>query len=106
MWNLGSAIHSYFTEGLSIAIKYLLIVGGFSGLFYGGAYIGKHFFDGSLLVVSPIAGAIAGLIIGGIFALLDSDKEDLWIGLVLGAVFGGVVIGVGELSELILDFLK
>ena len=106
VWNLGSAIHSYFTEGLSIAIKYLLIVGGFSGLFYGGAYIGKHFFDGSLLVVSPIAGAIAGLIIGGIFALLDSDKEDLWIGLVLGAVFGGVVIGVGELSELILDFLK
>ena len=110
---LGSAIHSYFTEGLSSAIEDIeipLIMWGFAGLFLGGVYIGKHLFDASLLVVFLIAGAIAGLIIGGIFAPRESDWGEkiasLLFGSVLGAVFVGVVIGVGKLSELILDFLK
>ena len=110
---LGSAIHSYFTEGLSSAIegvKFPLIMWGFAGLFNVVLYIGKHFFDASLLVVSPIAGAIAGLIIGGIFALCESDKEDkigaLLVGSVVGGVFGGIMIGIVKLGELILDFLK
>ena len=113
VWILGSAIHSYFTEGLSNAIKYLLIVGGIAGLIIGLSmgigYIGYHFFDGSLLV-PPIAYAIVGLIIGGILALRESDKEDkigaLWGCTIAGAVYGGVMIGVGKLIELILDFLK
>ena len=83
---------------------------GFAGLFNVVLYIGKHFFDASLLVVSPIAGAIAGLIIGGIFALCESDKEDkigaLLVGSVVGGVFGGIMIGIVKLGELILDFLK
>ena len=81
---------------------------GFAGLFNVVLYIGKHFFDASLLVVSPIAGAIAGLIIGGIFALRESDKEDkigaLLSGPVLGVVFGGVAIGIGKLIELFSTF--
>ena len=113
VWILGSAIHSYFTEGLSSAIEYFLIIGGVlgsAGLFFGGVYIGMHFFDGSLLVVFPIAGAITGLIIGGIVAFSESDWAEkiasLLVGSVVGGVFGGMIIGVGKLSELILDFLK
>ena len=113
VWILGSAIHSYFTEGLSSAIEYFLIIGGVlgsAGLFFGGVYIGMHFFDGSLLVVFPIAGAITGLIIGGIVAFSESDWAEkiasLLVGSVVGGVFGGMMIGVGKLSELILDFLK
>ena len=114
VWILGSAIHSYFTEGLSSAIEYFLIIGGVlgsAGLFWGGVvYIGMHFFDGSLLVVFPIAGAITGLIIGGIVAFSESDWVEkiasLLFGSVVGGVFGGMIIGVGKLSELILDFLK
>ena len=113
VWILGSAIHSYFTEGLSSAIEYFLIIGGVlgsAGLFWGGVYIGMHFFDGSLLVVFPIAGAITGLIIGGIVAFSESDWAEkiasLLVGSVVGGVFGGMMIGVGKLSELILDFLK
>ena len=111
---LGSAIHSYFTEGLSSAITYLLIMGGVVGsvglLFWGGVYIGMHFLDGSLLVVSPIAGAIVGLIIGGIVAFSGSDWAgkiaSLLFGSVVGGVFGGVMIGIVKLIDLILDFLK
>ena len=113
VWILGSAIHSYFTEGLSSAIEYFLIIGGVlgsAGLFFGGVYIGMHFFDGSLLVVFPIAGAITGLIIWGIVAFSESDWAEkiasLLVGSVVGGVFGGMIIGVGKLSELILDFLK
>ena len=117
VWILGSAIHSYFTEGLSSAIEDIkspLIMWGFLGLFWGGVYIGKHFFDASSLVVSLIAGAIAGLIIGGIVAFCESDWAEKIasllfgsvLGSVLGAVFVGVVIGVGNLSEFIFDFLK
>ena len=109
VWILGVAIHEYFTEGLSNAIKYLLIVGGLAGLNFGIGYISGRFFDGSLLVL-PIACAIVGLLIGGIFALCGSDKEDkivpLLSGPVLGAVYGGIMIGIVKLGELILDFLK
>ena len=109
---LGSAIHSYFTEGLSSAITYLLIMGGVvgvTGLFWGGVYIGKHFFDGSWLV-PPIVGSIMGLIIGGIVAFSESDKEEkigaLWGCTIMGAVYGGIMIGIVKLVELILDLLK
>ena len=109
---LGSAIHSYFTEGLSSTITYLLIMGGVvgvTGLFLGGVYMGKHFFDGSWLV-PPIAGAITGLIIGGIVAFSESDWAkkiaSLLAGSVVGGVFGGVMTGIAKLVELILDFLK
>ena len=109
VWILGSAIHSYFTEGLSSAITYLLIMGGVV-VFLGGVYIGMHFLDGSLLVVSPIAGAIVGLIIGGIVAFSESDWAkkiaSLLVGSVFGGVFGGVMIGIVKLIDLILDFLK
>lgn len=85
------------------------IAGLIIGLSMGIGYIGYHFFDGSLLV-PPIAYAIVGLIIGGILALRESDKEDkigaLWGCTIAGAVYGGVMIGVGKLIELILDFLK
>ena len=107
VWILGSTILFYFTEGLSSAIKYLLIAGGILGLIIGILYIGVHFFDGSWLV-PPIAGAIVGLIIGGILALRESDKEDkigaLWGGTIVGAVCGGMIIGVEKLLDLILDF--
>ena len=112
VWILGSAIHSYFTEGLSSAIKDLLLWGGVvgvTGLFLGGVYIGKHFFDGSWLV-PPIAGAITGLIIGGIVAFSESDWAkkiaSLLAGSVVGGVFGGVMTGIVKLIDLILDFLK
>ena len=109
VWILGAAIHSYFTEGFSTAIIVLLSIVGVLGLSIGIAYIGYHFFDGSLLV-PPIAYAIVGLIIGGIFALCESDKEDkiipLLFGPVVGAVYGGIMIGIVKLGELILDFLK
>ena len=112
VWTLGSAIHSYFTEGLSSAIedvKGSLIMWGILGLIIGILYIRDHFFDGSWLVL-PIAGAIVGLIIGGILALRESDKEDkigaLWGCTIAGAVNGGMIIGVWKLIELILDFLK
>ena len=41
VWILGSAIHSYFTEGLSSAIEYFLIIGGVLGSagLFGGEYI-------------------------------------------------------------------
>ena len=112
VWILGSAIHSYFTEGLSSAIKDLLLWGGVvgvTGLFLGGVYIGKHFFDGSW-VVPPIAGASTGLIIGGIVAFSESDWAkkiaSLLAGSVVGGVFGGVMTGIVKLIDLILDFLK
>ena len=107
VWILGAAIHEYFTEGFSTAIIVLLSIVGFLGLSIGIGYIGFHFFDGSLLVL-PIAYAIVGLIIGGIFALCESDKEDkiipLLSGPVVGAVYGGIMIGIVKLGELILDF--
>ena len=97
------------TEGFSTAIIVLLSIVGFLGLSIGIGYIGYHFFGGSLLVL-PIAYAIVGLIIGGIFALCESDKEDkiipLLFGPVVGAVYGGIMIGIVKLGELILDFLK
>ena len=96
VWILGSAIHSYFTEGLSSAIEYFLIIGGVlgsAGLFFGGVYIGMHFFDGSLLVVFPIAGAITGLIIGGIVAFSESDWAEKIASLLVGSVVGGVFGG-------------
>ena len=112
VWILGSAIHSYFTEGLSSAIedvKGSLIMCGILGLIIGILYIGVHFFDGSWLV-PPIAGAIVGLIIGGIVAFSESDWAkkiaSLLVGSVFGGVFGGVMIGIAKLIDLILDFLK
>ena len=101
---LGSAIYSFFGKGLSDAIIFLLIVGGLAGLFGVVAYVIAYFFGGSWFVL-PIAGAITGLIIGGILAL---DKENkigaLLVGSVVGGVFGGMIIGIWK--DLILDFLK
>ena len=83
-----------------------------AGLFWAALHIVDFILPmlGRSWLIPTIAGAIVGLIIGGISALCMSDKENkigaLLSGPVLGAVFGGVVIGVGKLSELILDFLK
>ena len=98
------------TELYSVCVIILSAI--VAGLFWAALHIVDFILPmlGRSWLIPTIAGAIVGLIIGGISALCMSDKENkigaLLSGPVLGAVFGGVVIGVGKLSELILDFLK
>ena len=91
-------------EGLISLVLGLLGLGITAGIVY---YIGHHPFDGSWPVF-PIEGAIVGFIIGVIVCFFASGAKNkilslLW-GTVLGAVYGGIIIGVGKLLDLILDF--
>ena len=117
------SVSIFFQDGFKEAVNVFVITELYSvcfiilgaivaGLFWAALHIVDFILPmlGRSWLIPTIAGAIVGLIIGGISALCMSDKENkigaLLSGPVLGAVFGGVVIGVGKLSELILDFLK